>query len=817
MQSELPAERLRRSCDPQVLACDTSQEMRPLEAIIGQERALRALQFGLAIQEHGFNIYVAGYPGTGRTTTVERFLEQVARGKAVPDDWCYVARFDDPYRPRALRLPAGQGRELQAAIRRLLEQVRQEIPRAFEGEAYAGRRDGTVRRFQAQRDELIARLNASAQEKGFVIQTTQEGFLTIPLKDGKPYTEEEFGALPAEQQQEITKRREEVQEQLRVTLRQLRALDKSAGEALQELDRQEARRTLDQLLEEPRERFAGLAEVLSYLDEMQEDIVRNLGQFRGSPQEQPPALSMLGGPNLAMRKYEVNVLVDNSGLRGAPVVSEPNPTYNGLFGRMEKESQFGALYTDYTLIRQGSLHRANGGYLVLPVEELLRNLFSWDSLKRALRNRQIAIEEAGERLGYMTTKSLQPDPIPLEVKIVLIGSPALYQLLQSADEDFTELFRVKAEFDTRMDRTVENIQHYACFAAAICQEKGMKHMDRSGLLRLVEYGSRLADDQGKLSTRFGELTGVIREAIFYAVQDDAPFVSAAHVRKAIEEKVYRSNLIHERVRELIAQGTILIDVAGQKVGQVNGLRVVGLGDVSFGQPSRITASIGLGREGIVDIEREARLGGPIHSKGVMILSGYLAGKYAHDKPLSLSARLVFEQSYSGVEGDSASSAELYALLSNLADLPVQQGIAVTGSVNQKGQVQAIGGVNEKIEGFFEVCQALGLTGTQGVIIPASNARHLMLKEEVVEAVAAGQFHIWTVETIDDGMTILTGVEAGERRADGTYKRGTINYRVDRRLRQMAEELSRFGRPEGDKGKPGAAADEANLQDHQETI
>ncbi|HID86001.1 MAG TPA: Lon protease family protein, partial [Anaerolineae bacterium] len=454
-----------------------------------------------------------------------------------------------------------------------------------------------------------------------------------------------------------------------------------------------------------------------------------------------------------------------------------------------------ALVTDFTMIREGSLHRANGGYLVLPAEEVLRNLFSWDGLKRALRNKEIAIEEAGERLGFIATKSLRPEPIPLDVKVVLIGRTSLYHLLYALDEDFSELFKVKADFDISMDRTEENINDYAAFVCTVCEEEGLKHLDRSALAKIVEYGSRLAEDQEKLSTRFGEISDVIREASFYATQEDLPYVTADHVKRAIEERFYRSNLLQEKIREMIERGTIMIDVEGEEVGQVNGLSVISLGDIAFGRPSRITATIGLGREGLIDIEREAKLGGPIHTKGVMILSGYLAEKYAQDKPLTLSSRLVFEQSYSGVEGDSASSTELYAILSSLSGLPIQQSIAVTGSINQKGEVQAIGGVNEKIEGFFEVCKAKGLTGEQGVIIPESNVKNLMLKEEVVEAVEQRKFHIWPVKTVDEGIEILTGVPAGERREDGTFEEGTVNYLVDKRLRELAETMRRFARPE----------------------
>jgi lon-related putative ATP-dependent protease len=804
MAQELSVDKLRRTCDPQTLGCETTEQIKPLETIIGQERAVKALEFGLSIRELGFNIYVAGPPGTGRTTAVKRFLEEVAKDKPVPPDWCYVNNFRDPYRPKALRLPPGRGRELQKDMRNLIEGARREIPRIFESEQYAARREETIQGFHKQRQELISQMGERAQEQGFFLQISPMGLLIIPVKEGKPLSEEEFRALSPDVQEEILHKREGLQEELKRTMRQFASLEKKANEALRELDREIALDTVGPPIHELSEKYKDLPAVVAYLEEVRDDIVQNLSQFRKEAEAQPTSpLTVPGTSELPFRKYEVNVVVDNSQIKGAPVIMELNPTYNNLFGRIEKEAQFGALVTDFTMIREGSLHRANGGYLVLPVEEVLRNLFSWDSLKRALRNKEIVIEEAGERLGFITTQSLRPEPIPLDVKVVLIGQPLLYYLLYNLDEDFSELFKVKADFDSRMARTDENIRDYVAFVCTLCVEEGLKHLDASALAKLIEHSSRLAEDQEKLSAKFGEVSDIIREASFYATQDNAPYVTAAHVQKAIEEKFYRSNLIQERINEMIERGTIMIDVVGEEVGQVNGLSVSSLGDITFGRPSRITASIGLGREGLIDIEREAKLAGPIHTKGVMILSGYLTQKYAQDKPLSLSAHLVFEQSYSEVEGDSASSTELYALLSSLSGLPIKQGIAVTGSINQKGEVQAIGGVNEKIEGFFEICKAKGLTGEQGVIIPETNVQNLMLKEEVLEAVREGKFHIWAVKNVDEGIEILTGVKAGARQEDGTFEEGSVNYLVDKRLRELAEKMRDFAKEEKEQGSKGA--------------
>jgi len=792
MYEELPLKKLRKICDLSILGCERTEEISPLEGIIGQERAVRALKFGLEIKERGFNIFVAGLPGTGKTTAVKGFLEEQAKGKPAPFDWCYVNNFQDPYQPKALRLPSGKANQFKRDMKNLIEDARREIPKAFESEDYAARRESAAKRFDARRKELLSRLDEDAKKQGFLFQVTPMGILMVPIVEGKPVSDEEFMELSPKIREKIQERREKLEVQVSAVSRQLRDIEKELKEQLLKLNRDVALYAIGHPIAELIEKYKDLPEVTAYLKEVQEDLVGNLDQFRREPTAQQQFPFMAPWMREAQfRKYDVNVIADNSALQGAPVVIELNPTYGNLFGKIEKEAQFGALTTDFTMIIGGALHKANGGYLVLPVEELLRNLFAYDSLKRAVKNNEIAIEEAGERLGFITTKSLDPKPIPLDIKVVLIGHPFTYQLLYAYDPEFKELFKVKADFETRMNRTEENMRKYAAFVCTLCRKETLKHLDASGVAKLIEYSSRLAEDQEKLSTEFAQIADIVREANFYATQEGSKYVTGSHIKKAIEEKIYRSNLIQEKIREFIEKQILLIDTSGEVVGQVNGLSVMSLGDFAFGRPSRVTASIGLGREGLIDIEREVKLGGPIHSKGVMILSGYLAGKYAQEKPLSLSARLVFEQSYEGIEGDSASSTELYAILSSLADIPIKQGLAVTGSVNQKGEVQAIGGVNEKIEGFYEVCKAKGLTGQQGVIIPESNVQNLMLKEEVVEAVQKGMFHIYPVKTIDQGIEILTDVRGGSRREDGTFEEGTINYKVDMRLRRMAEKLREF--------------------------
>ncbi len=807
MATELSPTDLRRVQEPAPLAFTTTQELPKLEGIIGQPRAVEALQFGLDIQDPTFHIYVAGPPGTGRTTAVQSFLEELAREKPTPDDWCYVNNFTDPYRPRACRLPAGKGRELAQDMKRLIEQAREEIPKAFESDEYTSRVEAINEELGRQRETLLTQLGQEAQQAGFLLQPSPVGLLIVPVVAGKPLSDQAFLSLPEAAREEIRQRREALEEKVRQTMKEVRRLEREAREKIEKLDAEVALFVVGGLLEDLLEKYKGFPEVETYLQEVKDDITRNVAQFRARQEAQQQApFPVPWMQELPFRKYEVNVVVDNSDRQGAPVIIELNPTYNNLFGRIEKETQFGALYTDFTLIKAGSLHLANGGYLVLPIEEVLRNLFSWDGLKRALRNREIAIEEMGERLGFLAAKSLRPEPIPLDVKVVLIGTPFLYHLLYAFDEDFNELFKVKAHFDTRMDRTDENIKDYVAFMCTLCEKEKLRHLDRDAVARLIEHGSRLAEDQEKLSTRFADLADVIREANYHAAKDGSPHITREHVQRAIEARIYRSNLIEERIREMIARGTLLIDTEGAVVGQVNGLSVIDLGDYAFGRPSRITASVALGRAGVVDIEREVKLGGPIHSKGVMILSGYLSEKYAQDKPLTLSARLVFEQSYEGVEGDSASSAELYALLSALSGLPIRQDIAVTGSVNQHGVIQAIGGVNEKIEGFFDVCRVKGLTGQQGVMIPAANVKNLMLREDVVEAVREGKFHVWAVNTVDEGIELLTGVPAGERGPDGQFPEGTVNYLVDKRLREMALTLREFGE-EGEEEATGGGEEE----------
>jgi lon-related putative ATP-dependent protease len=797
MIKPLPIEDYRAVYEPGKVDCQTTETMQPTEEIIGQERAQKALHFGLEIQERGFNIYVAGMPGTGRRTAVRSFLDKLAKTKPRADDWVYVNNFANPYEPIAIRLPPGMSTRLKKDMAFFVEEAKRALPRAFDSDDYAAKREDALGKLNKEREEIVRQVNESAAKQGFTIQIGPTGLIIIPVIDGKSLTQEEFEALSKEVQAGIIQKREALDIDLRSGFRQVREIGVKEMEVVTKLNSEVALYAIGDLLMGLRETYGKISDVLRYIDSVQKDILDNLSNFLGTaPQQQqqeqvPPQFQQWFAKDFAFRKYEVNVLVDNSGVAGAPIVFEEIPSYQNLLGRAERDVQFGVVTTDFMMIRPGSVHKANGGYLVIPVLDLFRYPFAWEGLKSALKTEKARIEEPGEQAGFITTRGLKPQPVPLNVKVILIGTPEINQILNQGDPDYPELFKVRADFDTVMDQNEDNTKKYAAFICTLCRRFNLKHLDNTAVAKVVEYGSRLADDQKKLSTRFSTISDLIREANFYAVQENTPYITVKHILKATEEKIYRSNLVQQKIQEYIERDVFLIDTEGSRVGQINGLSVMETGDVAFGRPSRVTASVAVGRDGIIDIERLAQLGGPTHTKGVLILGGFLANRYAQDKPLSLAAKLVFEQSYGGVDGDSASSTELYAILSALSGLPIRQSFAVTGSVNQNGEVQAIGGVNEKLEGFFEVCKAKGLTGQQGAMIPASNVQNLMLKEELVEAAKAGKFTIYPVRTVDEGIEVLTGVPAGEPQADGSYREGTVNYLVNRRLQEMAETVRDF--------------------------
>lgn len=788
---ELSPDRLRRRVDPATLGFASTAAVAPVAGIIGQPRAVEALRLGLEMEDPTFHVYVAGPPGSGRTTAVQTFLREVAAARPTPPDWCYVNDFSHPARARALELPPGSGRGLAADLARLIERARAELPKAFDSNEYTTRRRELDHQLDADRKVILDRVKNEASEAGFYVQTGPAGLLIIPASHGRPLTNDLKRVLTAADLSDLEHRQHALEERVGLALKEVRALEEAARREVAELDRLVTLGVVGGLVDDLIEKHQGAPAVLAHLTELREALVADRALARKDGEEPSVQLPewLTDHP---FRRYEVNVLVDRTGRAGAPVVLEQNPTYLNLFGRLDREAHLGTLHTDFTLIRPGALHRANGGYLVVPARELLVNYLSYESLKRALRERKLAVEDPAEALGLTTTRSLETEPIPLAVKVVVIGSPLLYHLLCRLDDDFPELFKVKADFDERMDRAEAGALDYAAFVRALCDKESLPPLDGTAVALLMEHGSRLAEDQAKLTTRFAALADVIREAAHYARQEGAVAVTAAQVRRALHARVYRSNLVEEQVREMVERGTIRVETAGEAVGQVNGISVIDLGDHAFGRPTRITATVGPGRAGVVDIEREARLGGRVHSKAVMILAGWITSRFAAELPLSLTGRLVFEQSYSGVEGDSSSCAEAVALISALSRLPARQAIAVTGSLDQHGRVQAVGGVNEKIEGFFDVCRVRGLDGSQGVVIPAGNVENLMLREDVVEAAAAGRFHVWTADRVEEVVELLMGAAVGETGDAGLYPEGSVYRAVADRLETMAATLAEYG-------------------------
>ena len=807
--AELTAAQLRRRCDPAQFAFATTAEAPGLETIIGQERATRAIEFGMEMPHPGYNVFATGPAGAGKSSILTRFLETKAAARGVPADWGYVHNFGDPDRPRAVRLPPGGGVKLREQVNALLGQVADALDKMFASDQYAESRNALGRELDGQRNERFRELDAVVRQQGFVLAHTPTGMMIAPAKDGEPLTQEQFDALKESERAALAQRGMGLQDALERTLRQVQDLEEAAQTRLSTLQQAIAGAAIQPFFDKLAPEYADWPDVLSYLTGIQAHVAEHSDDFgaaaatgegeaaEGQSSDPLPAW-LQPKASSPFDRYRLNVIVDNSGLQGAPVIVETNPTYPNLIGRVEMRAEFGALVTDYRQIKAGALHRANGGYLLLDARVLLRQPLGWEALKQALRNARVRIEDLAQQMGVLAAATLVPESIPLDVKVVLIGDPETYYALYAFDEQFEKLFKVRADFAAEMAWTSANEERIVRFIRGRCEEYGLPHFDASGVAKVIEYSGRLVEDQRKLTTRFAHVADVIQEAAFWAGQArraGATIVIAADVERAIDERVYRSNQYEERMRELITDGTILVEVSGAAVGQVNGLAVLELGDYAFGRPSRITCSSYQGRAGVINIEHEARLSGRTHDKGILILTGFLGGRFAQDKPLSMSASIAFEQSYEGIDGDSASSTELYALLSSLADLPIQQAIAVTGSVNQRGEVQAIGGATTKIEGYYDVCRAMpgGLTGDQGVILPATNVSTLMLRDDVVEAVAQGQFHLWPVRTIDEGIELLTGMPAGERSPDGVYPPDTVNGRVDCRLRELAEKLEAFGK------------------------
>jgi lon-related putative ATP-dependent protease len=811
MLRPLPWDRLYRSCDPTTLGFRTTADLDVLSDGFGQDRAVEAVRFGVAIRHAGYNLFALGPAGTGKHTLVRRYVEERAATEPVPSDWCYVNNFTEPHKPRAMRLPAGRGVPLRAAMERLVEDVRATISAAFRGEDYEARKRAIEQELEDVQERAFTELRARAAARDAALIRTPVGFAFAPMHNGEVVGPEEFRKLPPEKQQQIKKAVEELEEELQAIMKQVPQWQRTHREETRKLDHEVTRFAVDALIEQMKADYADLPEIVGYLDEVRDDIVEHADDFMptepGGTEGGPMMAlrhSLMGPPSF--RRYQANVIVDHGKTAAAPVVFELRPTQPNLVGRIEHVPQNGLLTTDFNLIKPGALHAANGGYLIVDARKILMQPYAWEELKRALQAREIRTQGISEAMGFSAMISLDPEPIPLDVKVVLLGDRMLYYLLGHLDPEFPELFKVTVDFDEQVDRTPENDRLFARLVATIANREGLRPFDSGGVARVIEHAARIVEDADKVTLHLRSIADLLCEADHWAAEQGRKVVDAASVQHAIDAQVRRVDRIRARSQEAIARGTVLIATEGGVVGQVNGLAVLQLGEFTFGRPNRITARVRLGRGEVLDIEREVALGGPIHSKGVLILSGFLGQRFGHDGPLALSASLVFEQSYGGVEGDSASSAELYALLSALSGLPIMQGYAVTGSVNQRGEVQAVGGVNEKIEGFFDVCAARGLTGEQGVLIPAANVQHLMLRREVIEAVRAEKFRIYAVATIDEGIEVLTGVSAGEPDADGEYPEGTVNHAIRTRVRTLAKHAQAFARsPATGEGATGGEA------------
>jgi lon-related putative ATP-dependent protease len=807
---ELPTDELLRACPPDALGFASTEEVEPLDGTVGQARADEAISFGLEAEVAGYNIFATGPVGVGKRTSLEAHLREHAHRREPSGDWVYLHNFREPRQPIAVALPTGQGPRLAADMRQFLQDARRELTGAFESDTYARRRHEVTEPIERDQETALAELREQAQAGGIGLELTPAGVMTVPLRGGQPMTPAEFAQLPESVRTRYQAALEELGPRTQAFLTRTRGLQREARERLRALEREVALFAVGHLIDELKERYAQPSKLVEWLSAVADDVTENLGQFQAQDgaREAPASLLQALGetPEQALARYAVNVFVTHEGESSAPVVLESNPTYPKLFGRIEHHGVLGGGFvTDHRMLRPGAVHRANGGYLMLPAAEVLTQPLVWSKLKEILRAGQIRLENLAEQYALFPTATLTPEPIELDLKVVLVGTPPLYELAYRLDEDVRKLFRVKAEFDWRLPFDEEGVRGYASFLSARTRDAGLRHFDAGAVARVVEHGARLAESREWLTTRFVEIAGLAAEASHWAAKDGSGLVGADHVERAIERKVRRSDLIEQRLLEMVAEGTLMLDLDGERIGQVNGLSVLDLGDYTFGRPVRITASAGPGRGALVSIERETELSGHIHDKGFLILSGFLRERYGGERWIALAANLTFEQSYEHIDGDSAASAELYALLSELAGAPLRQDIAVTGSVNQHGELQAIGGVNEKIEGFYRACKLKELTGRQGVIIPEANVKHLMLAAEVVDSVREGRFHVWSARDVDEGIELLTGLPAGVRGEDGRFPEATLHARIEERLERWAQMA------EADAGRLAAGLDGSPAQ------
>lgn len=795
---ELDHKSLKKYWNEREFDFDTTAALGPFDGIIGQDRAAKAMDFGVRMKSGSYNIYMSGAAGTGKTSYAQAFVNKIAKDQPVADDWCYVYNFDDPGQPVAINLSPGIGRQFCTDMDEFIEVLQVEIPKAFSGEEYENERAALYKEFQSRRSDLMTELQQKAKDQGFELKLSNSGMYFLPVVDGTVLDEEQYAKLEGQLKKEVNKKLNDLQLEAVEIMRRTRDLEKEIKNRIKDLDNKIALFAVGLHMNELKEKYLQNGKIQKYLDGIKKDILMNIDDFKEQEdsEEKRVILPLLKrNAHNHFEKYKVNLLIDNSDLEGAPVVVEHNPTFQNLLGKIEYENELGAMVTNYMMIKPGSLHKANGGYLIVQAKDVLGNLQSWEAIKRVLKTKKISIESLREQLGLVAVSGLKPQSIPIDVKVIMVGNDFLYRLLYNYDEEFKKLFKIKVDFDDEMENTRENALKIGKFIGQFCRREGIRHFDKTGFISVLDYSSRLVEHQNKLTTRFNDIVEILWEANTWAEIDDSSIVTGCHVKKAVAEKEYRSNRYDQKLLKLMEDHTIMIDTQGAKVGQVNGLSIIDVGDYVFGKPTRITAATYMGRSGIINIEREVDMSGTSHSKGVLILSGYIGQKYAQDIPLALTASICFEQLYSGIDGDSASSTELYAILSSLADLPINQGIAVTGSVNQKGEIQAVGGVTRKIEGFFTLCRLRGLTGYQGVIIPHNNIKNLVLSEDVIDAVRKKKFHIYPIKTIDEGMEILTGVAAGEKDRQGKYPSGTVNDRVYKKLEYYARTMVNFAKEE----------------------
>ena len=786
--NELSYQDLKTKCNPDIFNFEDTSELETIDTEIGQARGIKALQFGVNVDIKGYNMYLEGPGGVGKTMYARNYLLEVAKKKKVPCDWCYIYNFDNPNEPIAVSFPAGQGKEFKETMDNFIKDIRTDIKSTFNNDDFEKEKKLIKQDFEEKRTALLEKLNEDASKHGFQVKSAQNGIYMMPVLDGKTIEEEEFDKLDEETKKQFEEKSAIVQEQIMNAIAKIKTMERASDKKLEEWQANIALLTVNSHVNYIKNNYKRNKKINKFLTDIKQDILKNITIF--TTYEEDSHSAPTPGPKPEMPKpwlnYRVNLFIDNSNLEGAPVIMDANYSYHNIFGKLEYENYFGSLKTDFTMLKPGLLHHANGGYIIFQAKDLLANGICYENLKKALRIKQLAIENSADQRSSMVMISLKPEPIPLDLKVILVGNSTIYQSLLAMDSDFRKLFKIKVEFEEEAPITDENLNKLAIFIHEFCTQEELPHLDKGAVARVVEYASKLANDREKFSTRFTEISQIVGEAATWATMDKKKLVTADYIDMALKERVERVKKYDSKYMEMIEENTLLIDTKSQKVGQINGLTVMTIGDYTFGKPVKITANTYTGKKGVINIEREVELSGSSHSKGVLILSGYLGETFAQDIPLSLTASICFEQLYNGVDGDSASSTELYAILSSLSGIPINQSIAVTGSVNQKGEIQPIGGVNEKIEGFFQVCKMRGLDGKHGVIIPIQNVQNLSLCDEVIEAVKNKKFHIYAVSTIDEGIEILTGVPAGKKDSNGNFPAGSINYLVHEKLKKYAK-------------------------------